>query len=643
MTEEIKGTSARMPDRDVPLAAEFEPVGREAWLKLVDKVLKGAQFRERLVSYTPGGIAVEPLYTRADAPSEALTALPGHPPFARGTKYAPASPGWDIRQRHDEPNPNAANAAICEDLAGGASSLLLVLEAPGQAGLSHELDTLAEALQGVPLEACPVAVQAGANAFEAARNLTELWRLRGLAEDRRGGAFNADPLGTLAKTGTLPMSISDALGFTADLARACRSMAGVTALLADGRPYHEAGGSELHELAALLASLAAYLRCLENAGLEPETALPKIAIALAADSDLFLTIAKLRAARKLVWRVAQACGAGAAAAQVPLYVSSSERMMTRRDPHLNMVRATAACAGAAFGGADIITVLPFTWALGKPSSFARRIARNTQLVLREESAAARVLDPAGGAWYVERLTDDLAKAAWALFQDIEARGGLLGALESGFLQGEIARAAEKREQLLATGALQITGVSAFPLLEEETVAVEPHWPAPPIVPGPIHVEALPVRRTAARFEELRAASDEHHLKTGSRPRLFLAALGDPSGYAARSNWTKNFLAAGGIEAVAPDGFGLPTEAARAFAASRLSLACICAAETAPLELLTATAVQLKQQGAKQVLITGRYEGHQSQLKAAGVDTFLSPGCDAVALLRQLQENLGVGK
>ena len=373
---------------DGPLTPEFEPPSREAWLALVDKVLKGGDFEQRLVSRTADGLAIQPLYTRSQAAATAGA------PISR--KRAAAGHRWDIRQRHAEPDAQAANAAILEDLEGGVTSIVLQIVAPGQAGLSYEAAPMAAALEGVLLDACTIALDARENTMDAAGSLIEIWHEAGIGENARAGAFNLDPLGTLAATGTLYYPAKRSCEIAARFAHDCRTMTNVTALIADGTPYHEAGASEAQELAAMLATFVAYLRACEAAGLEPSAALGKIALGLAADADLFLTIAKLRAARRLTHRIAEACGAERAADALHLTAATSARMLARRDPWVNLLRATTACAGAAFGGADAVTVLPFTWALGKPDAFARRIARNTHLVLQEESAAGRVIDPGRG-------------------------------------------------------------------------------------------------------------------------------------------------------------------------------------------------------------------------------------------------------
>ena len=616
---------------DPALAAGFDPPSREAWLALVGKVLKGAEFDKRLVARTLDGLAIQPLYTRADWAAEAA-------PVGRSGWYPG---GWDMRQRHLEPDPAAANTAILEDLENGATSLLLQVLAPGQGGLSYGAEALHVALRGVALNGTAIALDARENTLDAAGSLIEVWRAAGINENERRGAFNYDPLGVLAETGTLYYPAPRSCEIAAKLAADTRSMSHVTALLADGRPCHEAGGSEAQELAAMLATLVAYLRACEAAGLRPRMALGKIALALAADADLFLTIAKFRAARRLVARVAEACGAGSAAAAIQLTASTSERMMAKRDPWVNMLRTTIACTGAAFGGAEAITVLPFTWALGKPDAFARRIARNTHLVLQEESSAARVSDPAHGSWYVEKLTDDLARSAWALFQDIEAQGGMAAALESGFIQEKIARVAEARAGDIAHGRVELTGVSAFPKLGDDGVKVDPHPPFDPVVKGGTSVAPLTPRRLAEPFEALRDAADAHLAKTGKRQQVFLACLGDLAVHAARSTWTSNFLAAGGIEAIASAPLHNSADAGAAFAVSGATVACLCSSDQAYAELAEATAGVLKQAGAKRVLLAGRPRDQEATLKAAGVDGFIFAGSDAIATLASLHESLGV--
>jgi len=328
-----------------------------------------------------------------------------------------------------------------------------------------------------------------------------------------------------------------------------------------------------------------------------------------------------------VWRVADACGAGEMAGRVPLAVTTSERMMARRDPWVNMLRVTAACAAAAMAGADEIAVLPFTWPLGKPDAFARRVARNVGLVLREESALGRIADPAGGAFALEQLTADLARKAWEIFQEWEAEGGMLAALIGGLVQDQVAAVADQREHAIATGRISLTGASAFPRLGSDGVTVVP-WPPAPAVHSQVVARPLTPRPLAAAFERLRDRAEAAKVP----PRVFLASLGTPAEHGARSIWITNVLAAGGIAAMATDGFTSSADVGRAFAASGAAVACICSTDAIYGELAEAAAMALKGAGATTVYLAGRPGGQEQALRAAGVDGFLFAGMDAVATL-----------
>jgi methylmalonyl-CoA mutase len=314
---------------------------------------------------------------------------------------------------------------------------------------------------------------------------------------------------------------------------------------------------------------------------------------------------------------------------------TSYRMMAKRDPWTNILRTTIACTGAALGGADAIVVLPFTFALGKPDAFARRVARNIQIVCQEESHLGRVTDPAGGSWYVENLTEDMAKRAWEIFQDIEGRGGMFAALQSGYVQEMVAKTAEARAKDIATLRQELTGVSAFPLLGDDGVHAEP-WPAPAAASAKPAVEVTPMKshRLGEAFEALRDAADAH-----GGFKVFAASMGEIVDHNVRTTWIKNYLAAGGITALISDGYKTPEDAAKAFKDSGATVACICSSDAVNATLAKPTAEALKAAGAKFVLMAGRPGENEAALKAAGVDQFLFAGADAVATLKGLQERL----
>jgi methylmalonyl-CoA mutase len=620
----------------------FSAPERAQWLALVEKALKGADFERRLVARTADDLKILPLYARDDVPAGVDTQRPGSAPYLRGTTTGGFSPPWDIRQIHAEPDPAAANEAILEDLGGGATSLKLRIAAPGQFGLAGDTGTLATALKGVLLDVCPIALDAGEKTAAAADSLGEMWRVANVSDTARLGAFNADPIGTLARTGALRQPLDAALAEAAALAKQALGAPHLTALVADGHPYHAAGASEAQELAIVLATLAAYLRALDAAGIPPAQALPKIAINLAVDADQILGLAKLRAARRLVWQVAAACGAGEAVAQMTFGAETSLRMMAKRDPWVNMLRTTIACATAAMGGAQTISVLPFTWAIGRPDAFARRMARNTHLVLQEESGLGRVLDPAGGSFAIEKLTAEMAATAWRLFQDIEAAGGMAAALTGGRVQDDIAKVAEARRQRLASGRLEMTGVSAFPRLGDDGVKVTP-WPTAPaaLAGGAARAKPLAAARLAEPFEAFRDAADAHAARTGTAATIFLVCLGDLAAYGARATWITNFLAAGGIAAAQSEPLSDAQAAAAAFVASGAGIACLCAADPVYANLGAATATALKSAGAQRIYLAGRPKDLEAKLTAAGVDRFIFAGGDALATLAGLHKALGI--
>lgn len=620
------------------LTADFKAASLTQWRELVDKALKGADFDKRLVQKTSDGLKIQPLYTRADALMETPGALPGRAPYTRGTGQPKAGYGWDIRTIHAETDAKATNTAILEDLDGGANSVLIQIAAPGWFGLPA--DSLEEALEGVLLDVCPIGLIAGMDVHDAADNLDTIWNVRKIPADKRIGALNADPLGTLSLTGGLDKPIAQAISDAVGLISETMQSPGVTALRTDGHIYHAGGATEAQELGAILSTFTAYLKAADAAGIDPTTAIAKTAIAVAIDDDQFLGIAKLRALRKLIWRIADACGAGDAAVRVQISAETSFRMMAKRDPWTNMLRTTVACAAAGLGGANSVTVLPYTWALGKPDRFARRIARNTHIVLQEESSLGKVADPAGGSWYVEKLTADLAKKSWEVFQDIEAKGGMATALTSGYLQDEISRSFEARSKAVATGKLELTGVSAFPLLGDDGVTVTP-WPAggmPPDTSG-AKIQPVPIRRLAEPFEALRDGADAIKAKTGSYPKVFMASIGAIADHTARSTWVKNYLASGGIEALMVDGFSSADDAAEAFKASGVTAACISSSDKLYADHAEAVASALKAAGAKLVLMAGRPGDREAALKTSGVDGFIHAGQDAIATLKGLQDKI----
>ncbi|MFJ5217330.1 methylmalonyl-CoA mutase family protein [Streptomyces sp. NPDC088354] len=627
-----------LPDDGLSLAAEFPDASRAQWQSLVEGVLRkagkdvsGEAVEDALSTTLEDGLTTRPLYTAPDVPGAFGDAvgLPGFAPFTRGAAPAgPVAAGWDVRQRHTRPDAARTNEAVLADLENGVTSLWLAVGGSGMPAAA-----LGTALQGVFLDLAPVVLDAGPDTGTAADALFALYEESGTARESARGNLGADPLGHLARTGDSGALDAHTATATGLALRAHEQYPGLRALTVDALPYHEAGGSAAQELAASLATGVAYLRALTEAGLPVDAACGQLEFRYAATADQFLTIAKLRAARRLWSRVAEVCGATAAAGAQRQHVVTSSVMMSRRDPWVNMLRTTVATLAAGVGGADSVTVLPFDHALGLPDAFARRIARNTSTILMEESHLARVVDPAGGSWYVERLTAELADAAWSWFQELERAGGQAAALASGLVGERLAATWRVRAKALAERREPITGVSEFPLLSETPVARDP---APAVPSG-----GLPAVRRDEAYEALRARSDAHLAATGTRPRVFLAALGPAAAHTGRVTFAANLFQAGGIEPVQDPVSVDAGSAAGAFARSGAQVACLCSSDTLYEEQAAEVAAALKAAGAGPVFLAGRPGAREQAYTEAGVDAFVFAGGDAVAVLTSVLDRMGV--
>lgn len=609
----------------IKLAADFPPGDLAQWRALVEKALAGAPF-EKLVAKSYDGVELKPLYTEADWPSARdASGAPGLAPFTRGDVATkdPDAP-WLIRQIVSRPDPEAANKEALADLEGGVQSIELKLDRGDGRGvrIKDERDVTI-ALEGIMLDLAPLALDPGAN-IAAAKLVADHAEKRNLRE--AAFAFNVDPFAATLAGQAAPLS--EAIAF----AKQVSAFPNATSLRVDARPGHEAGGSEAQELGYALAAMAALLRAGEDGGLAPEAIAKGSLITFSIGPDIHLELAKLRAARLLFARLLEACGIAPEARKVKLQAVTAVRMMTKRDAWVNLIRVTAAGFAGGVGGADVVTTLPLTEALGQPTSFARRIARNTQILLQEESNLGRVADPAGGSWAIEKLTDDLAHAGWAFFQAIEKQGGFVKAIESGWLPGEIGNMRETRIKNVRRRRDAITGVSEFPLVGETPVAAEP-WPsaAPPLS------SKLPAMRLAEPFEALRDAA----AKAGDPP-IFLATIGPLAQFSARAGFAKSFFEAGGLPALgAEDAHADDAAIVAAFKASGAKIACFCSADPVYAERAEALAGALKQAGCKRLYLAGRGGEKEAAYKAAGVDDFIFAGGDAVAWLEDAHRALGL--
>lgn len=625
-----------MTDSVLALAGDFPAADLAAWRAEADAALKGAPF-DRLVRKTLDGVARGPLFTAEDREEAGVFDASG----AERDVFLP----WGVRQPVADPDPKAANAAILADLSGGASEIALHLDPLGEHGVAvRTLDELKTVLDGVMLDLAPVHLAPSRMAPQYAALLLALLEDSGLDTAGLKGGLGLSPIGQKSLAGGGAASLSERLTRTAEAAAyAAERFAQIKTVCVTAGAAHDAGASEAQEIAFALAGGAAYMRALIDHGLSAEAAAKALEFSFAADADVHLTIAKLRAARRGWARVLEAFGLPANQRAMSLHVVTSARMLTARDPWTNLIRNACAGLGAAAGGADAITVRPFTEALGPATAFARRLSRNLQILLMEESHLGRVADPAFGGFLHETVGARLAESGWAVFQEIERRGGLFETIKSGWLQAEIAAKREAREAAYDVGKESLIGVSQYPDLDGRLVETASHSHVPPELDAPViepqafagKVEAakagaqvrelnlpepewtpLTAHRVAAPFEALRNTADAFAAKTGAAPKAFLATLGGLPDFNARAGFAANRLAVAGVVADAAVAYDDIDACAAAFKASGAALAVICGTDAAYGEDAETLAAALKAEGAKAVWLAGK------PADIAGVDHFI---------------------
>lgn len=590
---------------DLQIGNAFDSASQADWLEAVEKALKGKS-ADTLVSNDLAGFSRQPLYNEANSSTAAdESGLPGFAPFTRGAqavndKFLP----WHIAQRAIIGRANADNAAILTDLAGGVSAITLdFTEAPADTPIdSAALETL---LDGVMLDIAPLSLAPGKHGMAALQPVLALYDARGLAADTIG-FLNADPLAAQTRYGE-----SAAIDYAA-LANTATARPGLRLMTSSGAAYHAMGASVPQELGWALAGLTAYIRGLEAAGMDAATALSRITLTLAADVDFFATLAKIRAARLLFANIAEAIGAPDVRPQI--HAETGLRAFSDVDPWVNILRATAAAMGAGIAGVDMMTVAPCTASSATDNTLTRRIARNTQIILQEESHIGKVSDAAGGSWYVEQLTRELAEAAWAEFQSIEAAGGLAAALEAGTIAAALKAQTEAYQTAVDKRAMPLVGVSEFPNIDE----------------APLDAAANETGyRHAQGFEALRHAAQK------AKPRVFMACIGEMADFTPRANFATNLYNAGGMSAILGDGGTDAAAIAEAFKTSNAKIAVICGSDEDYDAHADAVAAALRDAGVVHLALAGKAR------ETDVIDDYCFAGCAALSYLQNIHAKLGL--
>lgn len=704
------------------LLDSFDPIPYETWRAAVQQELKEVPFDKKLINKTYEGIDLRPLYVEKDIEGlESPAVPPGFAPYVRGSTAAGlAGKPWEVSQEISFPSALEFNTAARNMLERGLTALNVVLDHAtrngkdpdwaqagevGAGGLSIvTLEDLQRAFDGIDLRKVSLLIRSGSSALPFAALLAAMVRKRGSFTHNLRGCIEMDPIGVLSHEGTLPHSLKGAYREMAELTRWAYTHAPqFQTICIHARAWHESGGTAVQELAFASATAIEYFRAMHEHDLPVDRVAPRMRLAITVGSNFFMEIAKLRAARVLWSQIVNTLGGEESSRGVVLHVRTSSYNKTKFDPWVNMLRATTESLSAVLGGCDSLQVGAFDEALGLPDDFSRRIARNTQIILQKECDLTHVADPAGGSWYIEKLTDELARRAWSLVQEVEKRGGMAEALRAGFVQGEIARAAEQKQKDVTTRRRVLLGTTHYAncgerridkptfdsaaferrrrqqILSYRTQADELRSGAvmarlSKIVgagPGQLMdacVEAVvegatlgevtrsiriqdglemsitPVNilRAAEPFEALREKIEARVTAGQRRPSILLVPMGPLAQYKARADFAKGFVETAGFIADYPKGFKSPEEAAAAAAESDAVAAVLCSTdETYPALVGPLVSAIRARRPAWPILLAGYPADQVEAHRRSGIDDFIHLKADAVEVLKRLMEKVKI--
>jgi methylmalonyl-CoA mutase len=639
-----------MSDKTEKLAAEFPANTHAEWKVAAEKLLKGAPFDKIMLTKTPESITLQPIYEKevlAGLP-EAAT-LPGQDGYLRGTRpdgYR-INP-WDIAQELPYSDPATFNEALLHDLAAGQNAVSVALCGPNGLKL-RDAEAFRTAFKGVLPDAIAYHFQSGGHAPSVA-DLFIGWLKEQKADLKKiRGSLNHDPIGILAAKGSLCTPLAKHYDAMAELVKkTAAELPGVTAVGVVSRAYHNAGASAVEELGAMLATGLEYLRELCKRGVSIDTAASQIAFHFSIGGNFFMELAKLRAARILWSRIVKELGGSAAAQAMRQHARTGLYNKTKYDPYVNILRTTTEALSGVLGGVDSLTVGTFDECVRVPEEFSRRVARNTQVMLQEECELTAVIDPAGGSWYIEKLTDEVARATWKFFQEIEAKGGIVAALKAGLVQERITATRQGKEKLLGQRRVSLVGTNQYPNIQETPLPAssiknaaassccggKDGTPAETVAP-------LPCARLATRYEELRVAAESYKAKHGHGPQIYLANVNVLRRHKARADFTRAFFETGGFEIFGSEGSTDDAKIASDALASGAKVVVICGHdEDYPTHVpAIAQAIKAANKGIT-VILAGMPGDHEAAYKAAGLDTNISVKSDNYETNREFLTKVG---
>jgi methylmalonyl-CoA mutase len=707
--------------KELHLTDDFQPHTYEQWCDTVAAQLKGAPF-EKLVKKTIEGIDISPMYFQKDLENiPHKNAFPGFSPYVRGTSPTGAvCNSWLVAQEIVYPDPFVTNEALKKDLKRGQTAIHLPLDwasknaldpdqksvvGVGTGGLSiTTYNDWKTALDSIPIDQIPICIQAGDSGIAITAMLVAYAKTCDYQLSNISGWIGIDPLGMLAQTGSLTTSLPVIYDEMAELMRwAHTNTPQLRTISVSGLPYHNSGGTAVCETAFMVATAVEYIQALLTRGLAIDDICQSMIFQIAIGSDFFMEIAKLRAAR-LVWeKIVKAFGGNETSQKMFVHARTSSYNKTKTDPYVNMLRVTTEAFSAISGGCDSLHVEPFDALLGLPTAFSRRIARNVQIVLRDESHFKHPVDPAGGSWYVEHLTAQLAQKIWEHFQNIEKNGGMLSSLKKEQVQDHLKAKADERLKNISSRKTVFVGTNKYPNLTEKAPKVNvpdmkavaksraikvgqfkharntnelkasleefqsvrkqksSGWFENAIHAAAfgasiaemtssmrdksetsVQVKPLHLHRLAEPFEKLRYRTQEFVRKTGNTLSVFLANMGPIPQHKARADFSTSFFQLAAFDILENKGFQTIDDAVSAFKNANARIAVICSTDVTYPDLVPELARQIKKLSAENIVIVAGYpKDHIQAFQEAGVDDFIHLKSNALAFLENLQQKMGV--
>lgn len=623
-------------EKKINLFSEFPPVSREQWEEVIERDLKGADRERKIVWRTPEGLKFEPYYRREDlAKISHEPSLPGEFPFVRGNKTT--NNDWEIRQEIETADAATANKEAVNALKRGAEAIVFDVRDINNA---EQMEVL---LKDIDPIAAPIHLSNATN-YKATMDLfLEALSNKGIDSKKVCGSLDFDPVGFFVLKGEFYNSWEDNISELECLMDQMeQELPNFSIININGRFFHNGGATIVQELGYSLASANEYLAALTEAGKDVKNITPKMQFSFAIGSNYFMEIAKIRAARMLWANVVRQYTDNKEAEKAFIHVETSTWNKTVYDPYVNMLRNTTEAMSGAIAGCDSMSVRPFDYFFRSPNDMSKRVARNTQIILKEESHFNKTVDPSAGSYYIETLTASIADAAWKLFTETEAKGGFIKAYQAGDVKADIEEAANKREEAIAKRKTNFIGTNQFPNAEEEML--DELKKEIMFRDEQQNSKGLPQYRGAEPFEKLRLATEKFIKDGNKKPGVYLLKIGNRAMRTARASFSSAFYGCAGYEIFDNLGFDNTKEAVADAMKSKAEIIVICSSDDDYVEYVPELAKMIKaQDNSKTIVVAGYPKEHIDSFKQAGVDDFVHVKSNLLDTITAYQKKLGVIK